>query len=182
MNNNIHKDLDQYNKKKTVFHEQNTKTFTVFHQNICGLFNIKEELLNSLTRNSPQIICVTEYHLTDEELESITTLHPYNLGAKFGRQMHKCGGLCIFVQDNMHCTNIIMDRYSNKNDIEISAVKLHILSLSIIKTVYRSPTVNIAYVLNNLEAALNQAYNNTVDIILCVSFNILLMITRICKL
>jgi hypothetical protein len=83
------------------------------------------------------------------------------------------GGLCIFIQDNMHCTDINMDRYSNEKDIEILAVKLHILSCTIIIiTVYRSPTGNIAYVLNNLEAALNQVYNNTVDIIICGDFNI----------
>ena len=72
----------------------------------------------------------------------------------------------------MHCTNINMDRCSKKKDIEICAVKIHILSGSIIKiTVYRSPTVNIAYILNNLKAALNQVYNNTVDIILCGDLN-----------
>jgi len=52
-------------------------------------------------------------------------------------------------------------------------VKLHILSRTIIIiTVYRSPTVNIAYILNNLKAALNQVYNNNVDIILCGDLNI----------
>jgi len=87
--------------------------------------------------------------------------------------MHKCGGVCVFVQDNMHSTNINMDRYSNEKDIEICAVKLHILSCTIIIiTVYRSPTGYIAYFLNNLEAAANQVCNNTVDIILCLDFNI----------
>jgi len=51
--------------------------------------------------------------------------------------------------------------------------KLHILSLTIvIIMVYRSPTGNIAYFLDNLEAALNQVYNNTVDIILRGYLNI----------
>ena len=68
---------------------------------------------------------------------------------------------------------LIWYRYSNKKDIEICDVKLHILScIIIIRTVYTSPTVNIAYVLNNLKAALNQVYNNTVDIILCGDLNI----------
>jgi exonuclease III len=147
-------------------------TFTVFHQNICGLFNKKEELLSSLIRNSPQITCTKEHHLTDEELESIT-LHPCTLEAIFFRQTHECGGVCIFIQDNMHCTNINMDRYSNEKDIEICAVKLHILSCTIIIiTVYRSPTAYIAYFLNNMEAAVNHIYNNTVNIILCGDFNI----------
>ena len=169
--------------KKTILNKQNTNNLRFFHQNICCLFSKKEELLNSLTRNSPQIISKTEHHSLDEDLESIT-LHPYTSGAKFCGRPHKCGGLCIFVQDNMHCTSINMDRYSNKKDVEICVVKLHILScIIVIRTVYTSPTVNIAYILNNLKAALNQVYNNTVDIILCGDFIlIILMITRISKL
>jgi exonuclease III len=170
-NNNIHEDHDQFN-KKSVLNKQNKNTFTVFHQNICGLLSKKEELLNSLISNSPQIICITEHHLIDEGLVN-TSLHPYTLGAKFCRQMHKCRSVCIVVQDNMHYTNINMDRCSNEKGIEICAVKLHILSHTIIIiTIYRSPTCNIAYFFNNLEAALNQVYNNTVDIILCGDFNI----------
>ena len=46
--------------------------FTIFHQNICGLPNIQEELLHSLTEHPPQITCLTEHHLHDEELEGMT--------------------------------------------------------------------------------------------------------------
>jgi hypothetical protein len=81
MNNNIHKDHDQSNETPTL-NKQTKNTFTAFHQHVCGVLNKKEELLNSVTRNSPQIICITEHHLIDEELESIT-LHSYYLGAKF---------------------------------------------------------------------------------------------------
>ena len=81
--NNIYKDHDQSN-KKLILNKHTENTCTVFHQDICGLPNKKEELLNSLTRNSLQIICITEHHLIDEELESIT-LHPYTLGVKFCR-------------------------------------------------------------------------------------------------
>jgi len=155
MTNNTYKDHDQSN-KKLILNKHTGNTFTVFYQNICGLPNKKEELLNSLTRNSPQIICITEHHLIDEELEGIT-LHPYTLGAKFCRRMRKCWCVCIFIQDNIHYTNINMERYSTEKDTEICAVKLHILSCTIvIITVYRSPSDNIAYFLNNLEAALNQ--------------------------
>ena len=52
-------------------------------------------------------------------------------------------------------------------------MKLHISSYAIvIITVYISPTGNITYFLNNLEAALNQIYSNTPNIILCGDFNI----------
>jgi len=81
--------------------------------------------------------------------------------------------VCIFIQVNIHYTNINIDRYSNEKDIEICAVKLHTLSHTIvIIMVYGSPTGNIACFLDNLEAALNEIYNNTVDIILYGDFNI----------
>ena len=64
-----------------------------------------------------------------------------------------------------------MDKYSNEKDIEICAMKLHIsFHTTVIITV--TPTGNITYFLHNLEAALNQVYNNAVDIILCGDFNI----------
>jgi hypothetical protein len=61
-----------------------------------------------------------------------------------------------------------------KKDIEICALKLHILSCNIIIiiTVYQSPIGNIAYFRNILEAALNQVHNNTADIVLCRDFDI----------
>jgi len=70
--------------RSQLLNKHTKNTFTVFHEIICGLLNKKEELLNSLTRNSPQIICITEHHLIDEDLEGIT-LHPYTVGAKFCR-------------------------------------------------------------------------------------------------
>jgi len=36
MNNNIHKDHNQSN-KKSISNKQNKNTLTVFHQNVCGL-------------------------------------------------------------------------------------------------------------------------------------------------
>jgi hypothetical protein len=65
--NNIYKDHDQSN-KKPILNKHTGNTFTVFHQNICGLLN-KKELLNSLTRNSLQIICITEHHLSMKSWE-----------------------------------------------------------------------------------------------------------------
>jgi len=75
INNNIHTNHEQSN-KKLILNKQNKNTFTVFHQNIQGLLNKKEELLNSLIRNSPQIICIKEHHLIEGQLEGIT-LHPF---------------------------------------------------------------------------------------------------------
>ena len=111
MNYYIHKDHDQTN-NKLILNKRKKNTFTVFHQNICGLLNKKELLLKFLTKHFPKIICISEHHLNDEKLEG-KTLHFYTFGAKFCRQMHKCGGMCIFIQNNIYYTTIHMDRYSN---------------------------------------------------------------------
>jgi exonuclease III len=107
MNNNTHDIHNQSNKKPTVSTQnKNTLTIlTIFHQNICGLLNKIEGLLNSLAQTQPQIICISEHHLNDDEPEG-TTLHSYTLQAKFCRRTHKCGGVCIFIRDNIHYTNI----------------------------------------------------------------------------
>ena len=83
-------------------------------------------------------------------------------------------GVCV-CSFRIICTVLILICIDTptKKDIEIYAVKIHILShTTIIITVYKPPTVNITNILNNLKAALNQVYNNTVDIILCGDFNI----------
>jgi exonuclease III len=130
--------------------------FTIFHQNICGLPNKQEELLHSLTDHTPQIICLTEHHLHDEELEG-RTLNQYTLGAKFCRKIHKCAGVCIFIKENLHFANINMDKYSKEMDIEIYAIKIHTPSCAIVVvTVYRSPTGDVTYFLNTLKTAIDQ--------------------------
>ena len=161
--------MSRSNKKLTKYTKN---ALLIFHQNICGLPNKQDELLYSLTEYSPQIICLTEHHLHNEELEG-TMINRYTLGAKFCRKINKSGGACIFIKDNLHLTNINMDKYSKEMDIEICAIKIHTpSSVIIIMTVYRSPTGDITHFLDTLEIATDQLYNNTINIILCGDFNI----------
>jgi hypothetical protein len=54
----------------------------VFHQNIRAVRDITNELISSLLPELPQILCTTEHHLKEHELERIS-IDRYNLGAKF---------------------------------------------------------------------------------------------------
>jgi hypothetical protein len=54
-------------------------------QNIRGLRNKRTEIINSLLPELPHILCITEHHLKELELER-TPLEHYNLGAKFCRE------------------------------------------------------------------------------------------------
>lgn len=67
MTYNTHKDHDSSKNLTPI--KQADNIFTVFHQNLFGLLNKREELLIPLLSVSPRIICITEHHLIDEELE-----------------------------------------------------------------------------------------------------------------
>jgi hypothetical protein len=57
--------------------------------------------------------------------------------------------------------------------LEICAVKLHLLSCEIcIVTIYRSPTGDFQYFIDNLKKILSMIYSNTMKIIICGDINI----------
>ena len=61
----------------------------------------------------------------------------------------------------MLCT-VNLDQYNKEKDFETCALKLNVLSNSFtIICVYRSPTGNFAYFLNQLESILNKIYKTS---------------------
>jgi hypothetical protein len=87
-----------------VEHDSADDTFKICHQNIRGLRNKKIEKINSSLPELSQILCITEHHLKDLELER--TLEHYRLGAKFCRENLKDGGASIFVHESLSFSNI----------------------------------------------------------------------------
>jgi hypothetical protein len=65
----------------------------IFHQNICGLRKKTDELISSVLPNFPHILCFSEHHLKQFELDEIS-IDNYRLSAKYCRQFV---GVCIFV-------------------------------------------------------------------------------------
>jgi hypothetical protein len=63
----------------------------VFHQNVAGLRNKSDELYCHLAQDPPHIICITEHHLKDFELE-LTCFNGYTLGAKYCRKFFQKEG------------------------------------------------------------------------------------------
>ena len=55
-------------------------SITIFHQNICGLRKKTDELKSSMYPNFPHILCFSEHHLKNFELDQIN-VNGYNLGA-----------------------------------------------------------------------------------------------------
>jgi len=65
--------------------------FKIFHQNIRGLNSKLDELSNSLWPDYPHILCLTEHHLKNFEIDNLP-IDRYKLGSKFCRHEFKNGG------------------------------------------------------------------------------------------
>ena len=75
---------------------QRNKPLKMFHQNIRGLGNKSNELYCHLHHDLPYILCLSEHHLSESELQLIH-LTNYSLGANYCRITFLKGGVSIFV-------------------------------------------------------------------------------------
>jgi hypothetical protein len=103
---------------------------------------------------------------------SYINVEGYTVGAKFCRVLHE-KGVIIYVHDNLKFTNIDLAEYCTEKGFEICAIKLTINSQNIcIITMYRSPTGNFNYFLQNLDKVLHLLYTPVSHIIICSDINI----------
>jgi hypothetical protein len=150
---------------------QSTCNFLKVYQNIRGLFGKTEQLLNSLSYDLPHIICLTEHHLKEYEINSIF-LENYVLGAKFSRSIYKNGCVCIFIHSSIMFKNVPVAKYCVEKDTEACAIKLILTNITtIILAVYRSPIGNFNNFLQKLDI-LSILYNNKTEFIICGDVNI----------
>jgi len=58
-------------------------------------------------------------------------------------------------------------KYCKEKDLEACAVKIHLQSCIISITIYKFPSGNFLYFLNNLESILNSTHNNSIELVIC---------------
>ena len=156
----------------TDTHKSSNSNFIMFHQNIRGLTHKIDEFLLSLSCINPQVLCVTEHHLRPDEINNIH-MRQYTLGIYFCRRIYKHGGVSIFVSKNIRFQEIDLTQYVKEKDFEVCALNLQVASIHLlIICLYRSPTGDYTYFLNQLELVLNKLYRVSTNIILCGDFNI----------
>jgi hypothetical protein len=81
--------------------------------------------------------------------------------------------VCVLVHKSILFNPINLDHYSKEMDLEMFALKLNIDSKNfIIICMYRSPTGNFLYFLNQLEFILNILHKLSKEFILCSDLNI----------
>jgi len=107
-----------------------SNTFTIYHQNICGLKGKIGELISSMSPNFPHILCFSEHHLKHTELDQIN-IEGFKLCTAYSRQTIKRGGVCIFIQNNLDYSKIDVNKYCKDQDIEICMLNLKTTSFSL---------------------------------------------------
>ena len=81
--------------------------------------------------------------------------------------------MCIYISKNICFNAINLDQFIKEKDLEICALKQCSLTSSFtVICIYRSPTGDFTYFLNNLESTLNKTCKTSTYIILCGDFNI----------
>jgi hypothetical protein len=135
-------------------HPQNTNPpnrnkntdLVIFHQNIRGLCNKIDELLNTCSTEFPHLLCFRVHHLCDQEINS-KCIKYYKLGAKYCRRSCKYGGVSIFVHETLLFSTLELNKFCKDQDLEVHAVKSYISSFVLcVLCVYRPPTGNFFFI------------------------------------
>jgi hypothetical protein len=78
----------------------NQNNLIIYHQNIRDIINKTEELLLSFTLELPHIICLSEHHIKEHEINMVP-LNEYILASQYSRKNFRQGGVCIFIKKNI---------------------------------------------------------------------------------
>ena len=118
------------------------KDLMIFHQNIRGLEDKTDEIVNIIETNPPCVLCFTEHHLSSYQLDVIILLN-YKLGASFCREVYKNGGVCIYIHESLQFSIIDVLKFCKEKDLEVCFVKVYLPECTIgIINLYRSPSGN----------------------------------------
>ena len=166
-------ELQNNNTSVTQNNPNNTcNSLMIFHQNIRGLSHKSDELLQSILSSNSQVLCFSEHDMSLDEINSFH-LNQYILGSQFCRQNFKHGGVSIFISTKLQFSIVDLSNYVKEKDLEICAIKIKIdKSITIIACVYRSPTGDFPFFINQMESLLNSLYTTTSNLVICGDFNL----------
>lgn len=91
---------------------------TILQQNIRGLRNKSEELINSfeVDKINPHVLCFTEHHLVKQDLLR-SNLCSFSLGHSYSRHTFQSGGVGIFIRKDICYNKIDVSHYSEEKNI-----------------------------------------------------------------
>jgi exonuclease III len=114
----------------------------IYTINIQGLRGKICEILNFLHPNFSHILCMSEHHLDQFELDTVL-LGSYTLGASYCRCSMKKGGVCIYVYPDLSYSKIDLSNFSIDQHIEASTILLsNSFEKIYVVLIYRAPSDN----------------------------------------
>jgi hypothetical protein len=165
-------DIKNYysNRKDTILNP--SSKLTIYYLNVRGLGNKMGEFEIHVLPLHPQIICLTEHHLSNLEADNIS-ISRYILGAFYCRPRHKFGGVNILVHESLIYSNIDVNRYCHDYDLETCALKVNIRSVVYcIVYIYRPPAGDLSNFLTRLDSLLVYLHLPSINLIVCGDINI----------
>jgi len=110
----------------------------------------------------PQFIYLSELYLKASEL-SFVNIESFTIGAQFSRALHEGRGIIMYVHNSSKFIYIDLSEYCQEKNIEICVIKIKSNSLSsCILALYRAPSGNFAYLLQNLDNILHSLYSPSI--------------------
>ena len=120
----------------------------------------------------PQIICLTEHHLSNQEIGNIS-INQYLLGAFHCRSSRKFGGVNVFVHESLTYSNTDVNRYCHDYDLEACALKTKIRSaVYCIVYIYWPPAGDLSNFLRLLDSMLSHLHSPPINLVICGDINI----------
>jgi exonuclease III len=102
----------------------------------------------SFTSELPHVICLSEHHLKDYEINTIS-LNEHILTSQYSRKNFRQGGVCIFIKKNIQFSKINNTIKCKEKDLELCVIQPHLLNVYIV-CVYRAPSGDFLYFIQNL--------------------------------
>jgi len=125
-----------------------------------------------LHHNLPHILCLSEHHLSEFELQ-LTHLTNYSLGANYCRKTFLKGDVSIFVYRNLKYNTINIYKYNIDKDTKACAIQLDsTFNKLCILAIYRSPSSDFTNFRKLLDLILQKLYNKKYNIVVCGEVNV----------
>lgn len=155
------------------------RRISIFHQNICGVRTNKELLEIHLECESPDILCLSEHNLSQEQFDSFCLPNYSNL-TSFCCKSRQKGGVCLLAKHNLECDVIDVSQFCSENCCHLAASKIYLTNndFLIVLVVYRIPGYNCDDFFVLLSQCLDYILQKPRKLVILGDFNIDVMSDR----
>ena len=138
------------------------------HLNIHSLKNKVHGLEGFLDKERPDIECLTEHHVGDQERKTIH-FENFNEGSIYCTARKSKGGTAIYLNKGITSREINVSDLAFEGDIELCVVKCDEVKVA---CVYRPPSGNYKVFFSNFEKLLERICRADATVFVCGDFNI----------